>query len=105
VPAGSTLVPIPFDIPFSNKGQYVRPLLLGYFCPGQTSAGAFGFPTADNIITTGHATRSLDTPTPYKARIGSVFRVAATGNLLVDGSIGLPGPGAITLPVTFELDP
>jgi hypothetical protein len=105
VPTGTTLAPLAFDIPFSNVGQFDRPLPLGYFCSGQTSAGAFGYPTADNIRTTGLATRSLDTPTPYKARITAVFCVAATGSLLVDGAIGLPGPAAVTVPVTFELDP
>jgi hypothetical protein len=81
----------------------------GVFCSGQNSGGAFGSilsqpPNAAVIAVSGHKAGAL-TPGPHAARLASVFCVPATGHVLVDGAFGFPGPGAVSLPASFELLP
>jgi hypothetical protein len=71
----------------------------GLFCPGQGTAGAFGLAGAQYIEQNG----SAPPPAGGAAVLGSVFCVAATGNALIDGTAGLPGPGATALPGTVTV--
>jgi hypothetical protein len=83
----------------------------GMFCPGQVNAGAFGFggsmaPTtvADYIDVSGSAAGTLS-PGTHAVTVGTTFCIPATGNVLIDGSTDLPGPGAVALVGTWELVP
>ncbi|MCW5893720.1 MAG: hypothetical protein KIT14_24665 [bacterium] len=71
----------------------------GSFCAGQATAGCFGNPACRSIVETGSAPglaiTSLLLPAP--ATLVSAFCVPATGNLVLDGPAGLPGPAAISL--------
>jgi flocculation protein FLO11 len=76
----------------------------GIFCTGQTTAGCFGAAACRTITENGQPAAGPITPgTPKVATLASVFCIAATGNGLVDATANLPGPGAISLPGTFEL--
>jgi hypothetical protein len=76
----------------------------GLFCPGQTSPGCFGQATCRSITETGMApgVSILSAVTPQAATLASVFCVPATGNPVLDGPAGLPGPAAISLPGTVR---
>jgi hypothetical protein len=75
----------------------------GLFCPGQVNAGAFGKPSAVSITANGTVAGDLGAGPALPATLASVFCVAATGNVLIDGTTDLPGPGAITLPVSADV--
>jgi hypothetical protein len=71
----------------------------GLFCPGQTVAGCFGHSTCRSFSETGAAPNAaLSSVTPQPATLASTFCVPSSGSVLVDGSAGLPGPAAISLP-------
>lgn len=72
----------------------------GVFCPGQTAPGCFGHATCRQVTETGSspgvAINSALNPQP--ATLVSTFCIPATGNVVLDGPAGLPGPAAISLP-------
>jgi hypothetical protein len=72
----------------------------GLFCPGQTNAGCFGDSACRSVQVTGVSpgVSLVATVSPQPATLVSTFCVPGTGNALIDGSIDLPGPAAITLP-------
>jgi hypothetical protein len=71
----------------------------GFFCPGQANAGCFGNSACRSIQETGVAPSSLlSAVNPQPATLVSTFCIPKTGNLLIDGSVDLPGPAAISLP-------
>jgi hypothetical protein len=72
----------------------------GLFCPGQTVAGCFGDTACRSITETGVSPGIAITSAlaPQPATLVSTFCVQATGNGLLDGPAGLPGPAAISLP-------
>lgn len=72
----------------------------GLFCPGQTTPGCFGDTTCRSVTMTGSAPASPITSalTPQPATLVSTFCVPGTGNALLDGPAGLPGPAVISLP-------
>jgi len=75
----------------------------GIFCPGQTSPGCFGQSTCRSITETGVAPNAtLSAVTPQPSTLVSTFCVPSSGNVLVDGSAGLPGPAAISLQGTIR---
>jgi hypothetical protein len=75
----------------------------GFFCPGQTTAGCFGQATCRSFTETGAAPNAaLSSVTPQPATLVSTFCVPSSGSVLVDGSAGLPGPAAISLPGTIR---
>ncbi len=76
----------------------------GIFCPGQTSAGCFGQGSCRTITENGAPAGPITVGTPSSATLASVFCIAASGNGLVDASAALPGPGAVSLPGTFEVN-
>ena len=73
-------------------------------CPGQMVPGCFGDMTCDYIEERG-AVAGLMTPGAKDMTLASVFCVPATGNVLIDGAAGLPGPGATSLAGSAELLP
>jgi len=79
----------------------------GRFCPGQTvdNAGCFGQPGCRSFELLGLPAGALDAG-GSPVLLASTFCIPATGNLLVDGAAGLPGPGAASLAgvlSTFEV--
>lgn len=104
IPAGPVLPPLGISFPGVTTGAATASDGSGIFCPGQAHAGAFGHPTAIDVTATGEPAGNLETGQPPRpATLASVFCVPVTGNLLIDGSSDLPGPGAITLPITADL--
>jgi hypothetical protein len=89
---GASLSPV-------TSGSVTRSNPGGNFCAGQATAGCFGNPACRSIVETGSAPglaiTSLLLPAP--ATLVSVFCVPATGNVVLDGPAGLPGPAAISL--------
>jgi hypothetical protein len=75
----------------------------GLFCPGQTTAGCFGNTSCRSFTETGAAPNAtLSAIAPQPATLASTFCVPSSGSVLVDGSAGLPGPAAISLPGTIR---
>jgi hypothetical protein len=76
----------------------------GLFCPAQQDAGCFGDPACRSVQVTGAApgVSLLAAATPQAATLVSTFCVPKTNNPLIDGSVDLPGPAAITLPGTIR---
>jgi hypothetical protein len=78
---------------------------VGRFCTGQgtgTHVGCFGNTTCRTINENGSAAGQVLTNVPAAATLGSVFCIPATSNAVVNGSADLPGPGAVSLPGTYE---
>jgi hypothetical protein len=69
----------------------------GQFCPGQTTLGSFGVPEARKVVATGSPAAGGLSTTPAAATIASAFCIPKTGNILIDGSANLPGPGQTSL--------
>jgi hypothetical protein len=70
----------------------------GLFCPGQapSNEGCFGEPACRSFELLGLPAGPLDAG-GSPVLLASTFCIPATGNLLVDGAAGLPGPGAASL--------
>jgi len=96
----------------------------GFFCPSQANSGAFGCSGGAGagspaICPSGVAAPLIDyidevgSPSPLGAgqtptAIGSVFCIPSVGGglgFLINGAANLPGPGATSLPGTFDLLP
>jgi hypothetical protein len=103
IAAGPVLSPFSVDLAGTTTGVASASNPSGLFCPGQNNAGAFGNPTGITITENGVAGGDLTVGPAVPATLASVFCIPATGNLLIDGSADLPGPGAVTLPVTEDL--
>src|SRR5262249_33277402 len=95
--------PLPVDLTPLTSGVASKTVATGIFCPGQTNAGAFGQAGTQCISETGKPAGSLGDGQPHTAVLGSVFCIPATGNAAVDGVADLPGPGAIGLNGTTQL--
>jgi len=77
----------------------------GLFCPGQSTAGAFGQGSPRCITETGMAAGDLTDGGPHAAREGAVFCIPATANGTVKLVVDLPGPGATSLPGIAQIVP
>jgi hypothetical protein len=97
-PVGVTLSPL-------TTGAASATSSTGRFCTGQlggTHAGCFGSTACRTINETGSPAGQVLTNVPADATLGSVFCIPATSNGLVNGSADLPGPGAVSLPGSYE---
>jgi hypothetical protein len=72
----------------------------GLFCPAQDNPGCFGDADCRSVQVTGTAPglSLIAAATPLPATLVSTFCVPGTGNALIDGSVDLAGPAAISLP-------
>jgi hypothetical protein len=77
----------------------------GLFCPGQGASqdGCFGSPACRTITENGVPAGPLSSGIPTSATLASLMCISATGNGLVDTTVNLPGPGALTLPGLFTV--
>ncbi|HXJ34647.1 MAG TPA: hypothetical protein VMS22_11505 [Candidatus Eisenbacteria bacterium] len=98
LPAGPSLPQFPVNLAGITTASSSATALSGLFCPGQVNAGAFGQPAATSIVANGSPATSLSSMA-HALTLASVFCIPATGNVLIDGSADLPGPGATTLPL------
>ena len=73
----------------------------GFFCPGQKVPGAFGQTAARTIRETGSPL--LGGPSLFSTTLAGNFCIPATGTPLIDNSVDLPGPGAISVPGTISV--
>jgi len=117
VPAGLPLTPFPVDLTPINTGTTFFDTFggdPGIFCPGQDdiepgSRGCFRSTkdhgvVCDYIEERGSVAGAMSIGGGTSAvTLGSVFCIPAAGNGLIDGAADLPGPGATSLPGTFEL--
>jgi len=69
----------------------------GLFCPAQATTGAFGDRDVRKVIATGSPAAGGLSTTPAATTIASAFCIPKTGNILIDGSANLPGPGQTSL--------
>ena len=90
----------------------VNPLLLssgaasasdpsGFFCPNQTTIGAFGLATARTITQTGVGLGGG--PTLLNSTLAGIFCVPSTGSPLVDNAEDIPGPAAVSVAGTLAV--
>jgi hypothetical protein len=108
---------LPAEMPLAPFGVDLSPLATGNalrtapgngdFCgaiSGQRSVGALGQPTANYIETQGSAAGDLTGGALLAATQSSVFCIPKSGSTLVDSVADLPGPGAVTLKGSTELE-
>jgi len=100
-PAGTFVGRIAVDLTPLTTGSTMLESTDGNFCPGQVQAGiglygGFGLLETRKIIETGSPAGDI-TGGPAEATLASTFCIPATGNVLIDGSADLPGPGATSL--------
>jgi len=95
--------PLPVDLTPLTTATAEKTAGDGLFCPGQNNAGAFGQAGALRIAETGMPAGSIADHSPHVSHLGSVFCIPATGNGAVDGVADLPGPGAIGLNGTAQI--
>ena len=96
--AGTFVATLPVNLTPLTNGNNTQTAADGIFCPDQTSAGAFGQPTAEAISQTGAPGGDLTDGLPHPSTLISVFCIPKTNNPSVDGIADLPGPGSISLP-------
>ncbi len=104
MPAGPALPGFPVDLAGITTGTASATNAGGVFCLGQLNAGAFGVPSITSITANGSPAGDLTAGPALPATLASVFCIPATGNVLIDGSAGLPGPGETTLTVAADID-
>ncbi|MGH7895103.1 MAG: hypothetical protein ACREQL_10565, partial [Candidatus Binatia bacterium] len=78
----------------------------GIFCPSQANAGCFTNPGSSScrlIRESGTPAGPITPNVAASVTLASTFCIPASGNLLIDGSASLPGPGALSLPGTALL--
>jgi hypothetical protein len=112
LPNLSTFVgPIPVSLSDTTTGISQRAADgNGFFCAavdpsGAGVAGAFGNFQARFIEEVGSPAGPLLDTNPHPSVLASTFCIPASGNPVVDGAGGLPGPGATSLPGTVQLVP
>jgi hypothetical protein len=120
-PAASMLPAFPVDLTPITTGTATRTAAGGAFCPGQTTGGAFGCagtgapnpvcpggnapPVPDTIEEVGSPAGTVGSGTS-DVTLASVFCIpSVSGGLgfLINAAANLPGPGATSLPGTFEI--
>ncbi|HXJ36165.1 MAG TPA: hypothetical protein VMS22_19205 [Candidatus Eisenbacteria bacterium] len=104
LPAGLPIPPFGISIPNNGTGSSTITDAGGIFCPGQTVAnkGCFGSAGCTSITVKGSPAGPLS-PGPHPATVAGAFCIPSTGNGVVDGGGGLPGPGASSTPDIFSL--
>jgi mucin-6/19 len=105
---GTFVGTIPVNLSPLSTATVTKTAADGAFCPDQTvkgTTGCFGSAREGKACT---AITENGTPAGpvlsgvfTDATLASVFCIPATGNLLIDGTAALPGPGAVSLPGTF----
>jgi hypothetical protein len=75
----------------------------GLFCPGQHGGGAFSLPDARALSVQGSPPGNLLDELPHPGIFSSIFCVPKTGNVLIDGTADLPGPGASAIAGSLQL--
>jgi hypothetical protein len=98
-------------IPVTLAGTQTTPSTMhaddGIFCPGAGQspdvAGAFGASYARTIKEVGKPAGNLLDFQPHPSVLAANFCIPATGSGLIDGSAGLPGPSATSLPGNMQL--
>ena len=96
-----------------STGTTSKTSAAGLFCTPQKTFSAFGAEAAGfrgtdllkvvEIRQTGVPAGDLTDGLVKPVTLGAVFCIPATGDGLIDGAADLPGPGAISLPGTFQL--
>jgi hypothetical protein len=101
---GSHIGPITVDLSPLTTDSPTKSDAGGLLCgPSQAHAGCFKQPTCVSITENGVAAGKVTLGVPAHATLASVFCIAATGNGIVDGAADLPGPGAVSLPGTYNV--
>jgi hypothetical protein len=95
-------------IPVVLQGASTEPTQLaasdGKLCPGQGVAGAFGRNDVTRILTHGSRLNPLGLLSSQALlTVAAPFCVASTGSAVIDGTVGLPGPGVFSVPTRLEL--
>ena len=82
----------------------------GVFCPAQITSpssslntGALGRTTARTVKESGTPAGNITDHAKHNGALGSTFCIPATGNQLIDPVAGLPGPGALSVAGTLQL--
>jgi len=95
-------------IPVVLQGGSTEPTQLaasnGQLCPGQGVSGAFGRADVTRILTHGSRLSPVGLlSSDALLTVAAPFCIASTGSALIDGTVGLPGPGVFSVPTRLEL--
>jgi hypothetical protein len=102
-----TLAPFNVDLTPLTTGTATLSSGTGVFCPGppvQRTAGCFGNPTCEYVEANGSPGAGGNTGAPVAATLASSFCIAKSSAFLINTVADLPGPGAVTLKGTANLD-
>jgi hypothetical protein len=102
--AGLVMPPQPLDLRRTTTGTSSMSGPGGLFCPSQLNAGAFGDAAVTTIEEIGDSFGNLHGGPPGNGTLALVFCMPAIGNLLLDGALDLPGPAAMSLPLSGSLN-
>jgi len=94
---------LPVSLVPATTGTSMLPAPNGAFCPAQTTAGAFGLAGARLIREVGQPLTLAGLGT-FTTALGATFCIPASGSSLVDGAVGLPGPGALSISGTTTVN-
>ncbi len=98
----------PFNVDLSplTTGTTALSSGTGVFCPGppvQRTAGCFGQPTCEYVEENGVPAGNLTTGPALASTLASAFCIAKSSSPLINSVADLPGPGAVTLKGTADL--
>jgi hypothetical protein len=97
-------VQLNISTPNSGTGSSSATAVAGKFCPSQGHNGCFGSLTCDYYEENGSEAGKLSAGS-HSGVTASTFCIPATGNGLIDGNGGFPGPGANSSNVSVSLLP
>jgi hypothetical protein len=104
-PVGGTLLgTLPVTLALASVAETTR-ADDGRFCAAQAAAGALGQPAARVIEVAGSGTGGTLAPgVPGDLVLAGTFCTGSSGVPVLDATSGVPGPGALALPVRAQLD-
>jgi hypothetical protein len=106
--ASAFFAPLPVTLSPLGTGTSMVPGASGNFCggsSGQRTNGAFGQATAQCIKQSGAPAGDLTDGNPHPSKLASVFCIPTTGNIALDLSADLPGPGAFSITGNAQATP
>src|SRR5262249_44671899 len=95
---GTFLATLPVNLTPLTTGHNIVTAADGNFCPSQKTPGAFKFTNAEAIQQTGSPSGDLSDNLPHPSVLVSNFCIPPTGNIALDNTADLPGPGSLSLP-------
>ena len=102
--SGQFLGVLPVALAPTTSGTATLPAPNGAFCPSQTQPGGFGLANARLIKQTGQPLTPAGIGTFTTALVATTC-IPSSGSSILDSTVGLPGPGALSISGTTTVGP